>query len=74
MTSFNVGGRVLDLPANFKLQFVKKNPLFAFDELEVERTTTFAVPKTPNNLLALGFANDFHRRGEMLRRKCRAER
>lgn len=73
MTSFNVGGRVLDLPANFKLQFVKKNPLFAFDELEVERTTTFAVPKTPNNLLALGFANDFHRRGEMMRRKVEAQ-
>ena len=73
MTSFNVGGRVLDLPANFKLQFVKKNPIFAFDELEVERTTTFAVPKTPNNLLALGFANDFHRRGEMMRRKVEAQ-
>lgn len=73
MTSFNVGGRVLDLPANFKLQFVKKNPLFAFDELEVERTTTFAVPKTPNNLLALGFADDFHRRGEMMRRKVAAQ-
>lgn len=73
MTSFNVGGRVLDLPANFKLQFVKKNPLFAFDELEVERTTTFAVPKTPNNLLALGFANDFHRRGEIMRRKVEAQ-
>lgn len=73
MTSFNVGGRVLDLPANFKLQFVKKNPLFAFDELEVERTTTFAVPKTPNNLLALGFANDFHRRGEVMRRKVEAQ-
>lgn len=64
---------MLDLPANFKLQFVKKNPLFAFDELEVERTTTFSVPKTPNNLLALGFANDFHRRGEMMRRKVDAQ-
>lgn len=73
MTSFNVGGRVLDLPANFKLQFVKKNPLFAFDELEVERTTTFAIPKTPNNLLALGFSNDFHRRGEAMRRKVEAQ-
>lgn len=64
---------MLDLPANFKLQFVKKNPLFAFDELEVERTTTFAVPKTPNNLLAFGFANDFHRRGEMMRRRVEAQ-
>ena len=73
MTSFNVGGRVLDLPAKFKLQFVKKNAFFAFDDLEVERTTTFAVPKTPNNLLALGFANDFHRRGEMMRRKVEAQ-
>ena len=73
MTSFNVGGRVLDLPANFKLQFVKKNAFFAFDDLEIERTTTFAVPKTPNNLLAFGFANDFHRRGEMMRRRVEAQ-
>ena len=73
MTSFNVGGRVLDLPADFKLQFVKKNAFFAFDDLEVERTTTFAVPKTANNLLALGFANDFHRRGDMMRRRVAAQ-
>lgn len=73
MTSFNVGGRVLDLPAKFKLQFVKKNAFFAFDDLEVERTTTFAVPKTPNNLLALGFANDFHRIGDIMRRRVEAQ-
>lgn len=73
MTSFNVGGRFLDLPTKFKLQFVKKNAFFAFDDLEVERTTTFAVPKTPNNLLALGFANDFHRSGEMMRRRVAAQ-
>lgn len=64
---------MLDLPANFKLQFVKKNAFFAFDDLEIERTTTFAVPKTPNNLLAFGFANDFHRRGEMMRRRVEAQ-
>lgn len=73
MTSFNVGGRYIDLPADFSLQFIRKNALFAFDELEVERTTTFAVPKTPNNLLAFGFANDFHRRGEMMRRRVEAQ-
>lgn len=68
-----MGGRYIDLPANFSLQFVKKNAFFAFDNLEVERTTTFAVPKTPNNMQIFGFANDFHRQGEMMRRRVEAQ-
>lgn len=73
MTSFNVGGRYIDLPENFKLQFVKKNPLFAFDELECERSTSFSIPKTPNNMQILGFANDYHRNGNSMRVRINAQ-
>lgn len=73
MTSFNVGGRYIDLPANFNLQFVKKNALFAFDDLECERTTSFAVPKTPNNMQIFGFANDFHQYGAAMRTRVEAQ-
>lgn len=73
MMSFNVGGRFLDLPADFDLQFTKKNPLFAFDDLECERTTSFRVPKTPNNMQIFGFSNDYHRRGVAMRERVRAQ-
>ena len=73
MMSFNVGGRFLDLPSDFDLQFTKKNPLFAFDDLECERTTSFRVPKTPNNMQIFGFSNDYHRRGVAMRERVRAQ-
>lgn len=73
MTSFNVGGRYLDLPANFELQFVKKNANFAFDDLECERTTSFSVPKTANNMQIFGFGNDYHRYGMSMRRRVFAQ-
>lgn len=73
MMSFNVGGRFLDLHADFELQFTKKNPLFAFDDLELERTTSFRVPKTPNNMQIFGFSNDYHRRGVAMRERVRAQ-
>lgn len=73
MMSFNVGGKFLDLPSDFDLQFTKKNPLFAFDELECERTTSFRVPKTPNNMQIFGFSNDYHRRGVAMRERVRAQ-
>lgn len=73
MMSFNVGGKFLDLPSDFDLQFTKKNPLFAFDDLECERTTSFSVPKTPNNMQIFGFSNDYHRRGVAMRERVCAQ-
>lgn len=49
MIRFNVAGQYLDLPDDFNLQFTKKNILFAFDNIECERSTSFDVPATPNN-------------------------
>lgn len=68
-----MGGRYIDLPADFNLQFIKKNAFFAFDDLECERSTTFSIPKTPNNMQIFGFANDFHRRGESMRVRVGAQ-
>ena len=42
-------GERLDLPTGASLQFTHKNPLFAFDSMEVERTTSFKLPATPTN-------------------------
>ena len=42
-------GVYLDLPDSSGMQFTHKNPLFAFDNLECERTTQFKLPSTPTN-------------------------
>lgn len=73
MMSFNVGGRYIDMPSNFDLHFLKRNPLFAFDDLECERTTNFRVPKTPNNMDIFGFSNDYHRYGMSMRKRVSAQ-
>ena len=49
MIRFNINGEYLDLPANFSLQFQKKNIFFAFDKMECERSTSFDIPATPQN-------------------------
>lgn len=42
-------GVSLDLYEDAGLQMVKNNPIFAFDELSAERTTSFNIPSTPKN-------------------------
>lgn len=49
---------LLDLKQGTKLQFKKSNILFAFDDIECERTMSFDIPDTPNNEVVLGFAKD----------------
>lgn len=73
MIEFNVGGILLDVPSGTRLQFVKKNILFAFDSIECERTTSFRLPKTPTNLRAFDFSNDFHRQGTAMRIRVDAQ-
>lgn len=73
MIEFNVGGILLDVPQGTKVDFKQKNILFAFDKIEAERTTSFRLPKTPTNLRAFGFSNDFHRDGQMMRVRVDAQ-
>ena len=58
MTRFNIEGQFLDLPADLSLQFVRKNILFAFDNIDVSRSTSFEIPATAKNNYILGIAND----------------
>lgn len=73
MMRFNVGGWFLELPANFNLQLKKSNILFAFDNIELERTTSFSVPATPHNTGIFGWSNDFHYYGEKGRKRMQAQ-
>lgn len=70
---FSIGGKLLDLPSNIKLQFTKKNILFAFENIEVERTTSFDVPATPNNMRIFNFSHDIHSSGTAMRERLDAE-
>ena len=73
MMRFNVGGSFLELPADFNLQLKKKNILFAFDNIELERTTSFSVPATPANAATFGWSNNLHYYGERARVRIDAQ-
>lgn len=73
MVEFNVGGVLLDIPQNLNIEFKKKNILFAFDNIELERTTSFRLPKTPTNLKVFDFSNDLHRVGTAMRKRVSAQ-
>lgn len=51
-------GVFLDAPQNIKLTTKKTNPLFAFDNLEVERSATFTLPATATNNRVFAMANN----------------
>lgn len=72
MVLFSVNGQALDMPAGLSLQFQRKNILFAFDSIQVERTTNFSIPATPKNMRIFGFANSHLTRGEDMRVKIPA--
>ena len=66
-------GVALDLYENAQLQFTHKNPLFAFDNLECERTTEFKLPSTPVNDRVLALARIPAYKGVGMRRKFTAQ-
>lgn len=66
-------GTFLDLYEGSGLQFTHKNPLFAFDALECERTTSFKIPATPKNDRVLALAKLPALSGIAMRRKYDAE-
>ena len=70
---FVIDGQRLELPAGFDLQFTKKNPLFAFDNLECERSTSFDVPATPHNDQIFGLAKLPAAYGAGMRKKYAAQ-
>lgn len=72
MILFNVNRQALDMPAGLNLQFQRKNILFSFDSVQVERTTNFSIPATPKNMQIFGFANSHLTDGNAMRIKIPA--
>lgn len=73
MIRFEVNGEYLDLPADFDLQFKNKNILFAFENIECERSTSFSIPATPNNNRIFALAKWVQSDGVGMRRKYEAQ-
>lgn len=73
MIRFNVNGEYLDMPADFGLQFKKSNILFAFDNIECERSTSFDIPATPQNNRIFALAKWVQTDGVGMRRKYAAQ-
>lgn len=53
----------LDVDKSLALSFTKKNILFAFDDVEIDRTISFSVPATANNNRIFELANNFANAG-----------
>lgn len=68
-----VGGEYLDLASDFNFTFSYNNTLFAFDNMQVSRSTEFQIPATPKNNMILGFASDPSTDGGWVRTKKQAE-
>lgn len=62
-----------DLPNGAGLQFTHTNPLFAFDKMECERTTTIKLPATPNNDRIFGLSRVPAYSGTGMRRRYTAQ-
>ena len=73
MMRFNVNGQYLELPADFSLQFKKSNVLFAFDNMECERSTSFDIPATPQNDRIFKLAKWIQAPGTGMRRRYYAQ-
>lgn len=56
MIRFNINGKYLETPDGLQIQLQRVNPLFAFDSIQCERSTSFDVPSTPNNDLVFDLA------------------
>lgn len=73
MMQFNINGQYLELPADFSLQFKKTNILFAFDNAECERSTSFKIPATPQNDRIFALSRQVQNVGAGMRTRYNAE-
>ena len=56
MIYFKVNGIDLDIPTDLKLSFKKKNILFSFDDIELNRSQGFVLPHSKVNDAFFGFS------------------
>lgn len=61
------------MASDFSLQFTKKNILFAFDSIECERSTSFAIPATQKNDQIFELAKWEAAAGSGMRRRVEAQ-
>lgn len=73
MMQFNVNGQYLELPADFSIQFQKKNILLSFDNIECERSTSFDIPATPTNDRIFELSRQVQNTGSGMRKRYDAE-
>lgn len=73
MIRFNIDYEYLDLPSDFSLQFKKTNVLFAFDDIECERSVSFDIQATPQNNRIFALAKCVHLDGGGMRRRYEAQ-
>lgn len=73
MIRFEIEGRYIDLYNGMRLQFVKSNSCLAFDELQLNRTTQFDIPRTPLNDAIFSHAGNPSSAGTQARRRIAAQ-
>lgn len=66
-------GHYVDLLSDTDFGFQKVNPLFAFDDLSVERSQSFNIPATPHNNALFSMAKSANFDGVFMRSKHEAE-
>ena len=49
MIYFKIDGVDLDIPKDLELSFQKKNILFSFDDIELNRSQSFTLPRSQIN-------------------------
>lgn len=57
----------LDLLSNWQPSFSRKNNAFSFGNLELSRTQSFTLPRTPRNDAAFAVGADYHNAGARMR-------
>ena len=74
MIRFRINGSdFLDLPEDFQFSFSYNNSLFAFDSMQLSRSTEFQIPRTPQNDILLSFSHDPNKDGGSVRTRKDAE-
>lgn len=73
MLRFSVGGEYIDLYEDTSLTFKKKNILFAFDNIECERSASFSIPATPKNDKVFSISRWLNTDGAGMRRRYDAQ-
>lgn len=68
-----IDGQNIELSADVRFGFAKKNQLFAFGDLQCERSQSFSIPNTPTNARILGIASNPAMAGGAMRKRFDAQ-